>query len=34
MILEADLAAIIARQHEVEEGKSIGQVRPLGGAMP
>ena len=29
MILEADLAAIIARQHEVEEGKSIGQIRPL-----
>ena len=29
MILEADLAAIIARQHEVETGKSIGQIRPL-----
>lgn len=29
MILEAELAAIIARQREIEVGKSIGQIRPL-----
>lgn len=29
MIFEADLAAIIARQHEVEAGKPIGQIRFL-----
>ena len=29
MILEADLAVVIARQHEVEAEKSIGQIRPL-----
>ena len=29
MILEDDLAAIIARQHEMEDKKSVGQARPL-----
>ena len=29
MILEEELAAIVARQRELEEKKSIGQLRPL-----
>ena len=29
MILEDDLAAIIAKQHEMEDRKSVGQARPL-----
>ena len=29
MILESDLAAIIARQREIEERKSIGQIRSI-----
>ena len=29
MILESDLAAIVGRQREIEEGKSLGQIRSL-----
>ena len=29
MILENELASIIARQREIEERKSLGQIRPL-----
>ena len=29
MVLESELAAIIARQREIEERKSLGQIRPL-----
>ena len=29
MVLENELAAIIARQREIEERKSLGQIRPL-----